>query len=127
MTASRELPLVYSCSGCSSAAQMTNALALRLDREGEAEMSCVAGVGGGVPRLVRMARSQRPVIVLDGCHLTCARACLARENITPCLHRILSETGVRKRYHQDFDPEEADRVYRNLLLEVRLLREESID
>ncbi|MCM2338040.1 MAG: putative zinc-binding protein, partial [Lysobacter sp.] len=29
---SRSLPLVYSCSGCSSAAQMANHLALRLDR-----------------------------------------------------------------------------------------------
>jgi len=28
-----ELPLVYSCSGCSSAAQMANDLAVRLDRE----------------------------------------------------------------------------------------------
>ena len=29
---SKPLPLVYSCSGCSSAAQMANHLALRLDR-----------------------------------------------------------------------------------------------
>lgn len=38
-----KLPLVYSCSGCSSAAQMANALAVRLDREKVAEMSCIAG------------------------------------------------------------------------------------
>ena len=30
----KNLPLVYSCSGCSSAAQMANHVALRLDREG---------------------------------------------------------------------------------------------
>ena len=54
------LPLVYSCSGCSSAAQMANQLAIRLDREGLAEMSCIAGVGGGVPGLVKTARSGRP-------------------------------------------------------------------
>ncbi|WP_258292173.1 putative zinc-binding protein, partial [Escherichia marmotae] len=34
---SRSRPLVYSCSGCSSAAQMANHLALRLDRAGQAE------------------------------------------------------------------------------------------
>ena len=39
-------PLVYSCSGCSSAAQLANHVALRLDRAGVAEMSCIAGVGG---------------------------------------------------------------------------------
>ncbi|TAK94969.1 MAG: zinc-binding protein, partial [Aquabacterium sp.] len=41
--------LVYACSGCSSAAQLANHLAVRLDREGIAEMSCIAGVGGRVP------------------------------------------------------------------------------
>lgn len=40
-----DLPLVYSCSGCSSAAQMANVLAVELDRERIAEMSCIAGVG----------------------------------------------------------------------------------
>ena len=42
-------PLVYSCSGCSNAAQMANQMALWLDCEGEAEMSCIAGVGGASP------------------------------------------------------------------------------
>lgn len=60
---------MYSCSGCSSAAQMTNWLAIRLDRSGSAEMSCIAGVGGDVPSLVRTATSGRPVIALDGCVL----------------------------------------------------------
>ena len=31
-------PLVYSCSGCSSAAQLANHVAVRLDRSGVAEM-----------------------------------------------------------------------------------------
>jgi uncharacterized metal-binding protein len=43
-----EKPLVYSCSGCSSSAQMANYLAVQLDRQGLAEMSCIAGVGGNV-------------------------------------------------------------------------------
>ena len=55
-----DLPLVYSCSGCSSAAQMANHIAVQLDRRGEAEMSCIAGVGGDVSQLVRIAHSGRP-------------------------------------------------------------------
>jgi uncharacterized metal-binding protein len=60
------IPLVYSCSGCSSAAQTANAIAIGLDRRRVAEMSCIAGVGGDVPRLVRTATSGRPVVALDG-------------------------------------------------------------
>lgn len=33
----QNLPLVYSCSGCSSATQLANRLALMLDRDGHAD------------------------------------------------------------------------------------------
>lgn len=104
----KQLPLVYSCSGCSSAAQMANHLALRLDEEKIAEMSCVAGVGGDVPQLVHKATDpERKKIVLDGCPLACARNCLKRHHVEPDVHIILTEHGVKKRYHNAFDPEEA--------------------
>lgn len=112
-------PLVYSCSGCSSAAQMANALAIRLDREGVAEMSCIAGVGGNVRKLVRTARSGRLIVALDGCPLACTRACLHERGLSPDLHRILTDDGVRKRYREDFDPDEAKRIYRRILPETR--------
>ncbi|MBI1906698.1 MAG: zinc-binding protein [Rhodocyclales bacterium] len=106
------LPLVYSCSGCSSAAQLANALALRLTREGLAEMSCVAGVGGGVPALLGRARQPRPKITLDGCALGCARACLEREHIDVTVSVDLSRHGVRKRRDGSLiDPDEAERVW----------------
>lgn len=108
---SKSLPLVYSCSGCSSAAQMANHLALRLDRAGEAQMSCIAGVGGGVAGLVRTARSGRAILALDGCVLHCVSACLANAGVTADRHLVLSDHGVRKRKHADFDEAEADAVY----------------
>ena len=105
------LPLVYACSGCSSAAQLANHLAVRLDREGRAEMSCIAGVGGDVPALVKVAvgaaARQRPVLVIDGCPLSCARQALARHGVAPSHHLALWEAGVRKRQHEDFDPSQA--------------------
>ncbi|KNE80313.1 MULTISPECIES: putative zinc-binding protein [Streptomyces] len=115
MNRRRDLPLVYSCSGCSSAAQMTNWLAVQLDRRGIAEMSCIAGVGGDVPSLVRKATSGRPVIAIDGCVLQCARNCLARHGVTPTVHHLLSDDGVRKRLGEDFDPVQAERVLTGLV------------
>ncbi|EIL96501.1 zinc-binding protein [Rhodanobacter thiooxydans] len=108
---SAKLPLVYSCSGCSSAAQMANHLALRLDRAGVAEMSCIAGVGGGVAGLVRTARSGRRILALDGCVLKCVSACLANAGVVADTHVVLSEHGVKKRQHADFDAQEAQRLY----------------
>lgn len=103
----KDLPLVYSCSGCSSAAQMANHVAVRLDREGEAEMSCIAGVGGNVPHLVKIARSGRPILALDGCALQCVKSSLAERGVEPTRHILLNEQGVKKRYGADFDLDEA--------------------
>ncbi|MBC7381285.1 MAG: putative zinc-binding protein [Burkholderiaceae bacterium] len=116
------LPLVYSCSGCSSAAQLANHVAVRLDRTGIAEMSCIAGIGGDVPSLLKTARSGRPIIALDGCPLVCVKSSLARHGITPDRHYQLQQYGVKKRQHEDFDLAQAatvlERVKADLLTET---------
>lgn len=110
-----KLALVYSCSGCSSAAQMANEVAIRLDRGGHAEMSCIAGVGGDVPSLVRLAKSGRPVVAIDGCPLHCVRNCLARHGVRPSMHLTLTELGVKKKYHMEFNGDEATAVFHGIV------------
>lgn len=109
------LPLVYACSGASSAAQMANHIAVTLDRLKVADMSCIAGVGGDVKPLVHTAKSGRPIIALDGCPLHCAAKILARHGLKADRHLDLSELGVKKRKHEDFDPKEAARVLQRIL------------
>ena len=104
------LPVVYSCSGCSSAAQLANHVALQLDRKGLAEMSCIAGVGGDVPRRMKLARSGRPIIGLDGCPSVCVQSSLARHGIACDQHYQLQQYGVKKRKHEDFDADQAAQV-----------------
>ena len=101
------LPLVYACSGCSSAAQLANHVALQLDRCGVAEMSCIAGVGGDVPHLLKVARSGRPIIALDGCPLVCVKSSLARHGLVADRRYQLQRYGVKKRQHEDFDSAQA--------------------
>jgi uncharacterized metal-binding protein len=90
---------------------MANSLAVRLDRHGAAEMSCIAGLGGDIGSLVRLARSGRPILALDGCALVCVESTLRRHGLTPDAHVVLSRYGVRKRKHADFDQQEADQLF----------------
>lgn len=113
------LPLVYSCSGCSSAAQMANYLAIRLDRARLAEMSCIAGVGGDVASLVRTATSGRPVVAIDGCPLKCVENCLGRHGVRPTIHYDLSKLGIKKRFKTDFDPEQAEELLHKISVDLR--------
>jgi uncharacterized metal-binding protein len=105
------LPLVYACSGCSSAAQLANHVAVRLDRDGDAEMSCVAGLGGDVPSIMRKATDAaaagRPIVAIDGCALACVKKSLARHGVAPTHHVELWRMGVRKHQHEDFNAAEA--------------------
>ena len=107
-------PLVYSCSGCSSAAQMANYIAVQLDRMDVAEMSCIAGVGGNVKSLVRTATSGRKIIVIDGCPLVCSKACLGNHSVEPDIHIELSCMGVSKKLHEDFDMDNANQILKRI-------------
>lgn len=54
-------------------------------------MSCIAGVGGGVPGLVKIARNGRPLVAPDGCPLECMRHCPARQDLVPDVAFLLSD------------------------------------
>ena len=117
---SKERLIVYSCSGCSNAAQMANYIAVQLDRNGIGEMSCIAGVGGNVKKLVRTAKSGRPIVVIDGCPLACSKACLGNHSITPDIHFDLSTLGVKKELHADFDIVQAMTILKTVEKEIIL-------
>jgi uncharacterized metal-binding protein len=110
------LPLVYACSGCSSAGQMANYIALELDRREVAEMSCITGVGGDVPHLVRIALSARPILAIDGCPFECVKSSLAQYGLAPSEHVRLHGKGVKKRYHASFNQEDADRILEGVII-----------
>lgn len=90
------LPIVYSCSGCSNLAQLSNSVALHLDETGHAQMSCIAGVGGKVKGLVKLAKSGRKIIALDGCKLHCVAQCLQGVDVAPDIHLTFTDEGLKK-------------------------------
>ncbi len=120
MKPGRPLPLVYSCSGASSAAQVANYIAVRLDRVEAAEMSCIARVGGNVKPLVRTAKSGRPIIALDGCPLHCGAQILRRHGLQAGKHYDLSKMGIEKKYHENFDPADAAQALQRIMTDSGL-------
>ncbi len=121
--ATDNLTLVYSCSGCSNAAQLANHLAVRLDRAGVAEMSCIADVGGRVKPLVNKLKEAvefgRPILAIDGCRLSCVESSLAQHGVKAQVHIQLAAHGVRKAYHQDYCEQQAQSLLADLSLHVQ--------
>ncbi len=96
-------------------------MAVKLDRSGLAEMSCIVGVGGNVKKLVKTAKSGRKMVVIDGCPLACSKACLENHELTPDIHIELSKVGVKKVQHEDFDKGQADLLLEEIKIQIKSL------
>jgi len=90
-------PVVYACSGCSNVARIAHDIALNLDSDGLAEMSCVSGVIGNVEPVKEIATNADSIIVLDGCGLHCTKSCLDASNIPVQHHFVITDFGIEKR------------------------------
>lgn len=78
-------------------------------------MSCIAGVGGDVKPLVRTAKSGREIIAIDGCALECCKHSLARHDVEPRHHFVLSNFEVPKKKGVDPDPILTMNAYRQIM------------
>lgn len=88
-------PIVFACSGCSFAGRLAYDLAQELDRRGIAEMSCLAGLGAGLPTF-RKKLEGRPVWIIDGCPIECARGVFDRNGDHADRHLRLRDLGFSK-------------------------------
>lgn len=116
-----ELPIIYSCSGCSNVAQLANDIAVKINEEEIAEMSCIAGVGGKVKPLVKKAKSGRPIIVIDGCPLNCAKACLNNVDVEPDKHIVLTDYNLKKKFNSKLRLEDEEELYNNIVEETKMI------
>jgi uncharacterized metal-binding protein len=101
MTDNSNKPIVYSCSGCSNLARMAYDIALNLDNNNVAEMSCVSGVIGKVIPVQQLGESGRPIIAIDGCGLGCTKSCLDAVGLKAEHYFDISEYGFEKRSKWD--------------------------
>ncbi len=88
--------MVYACSGCSDTGELADRIARKLARDGVAEMSCIAGVGGCVRPLLNTAKSAAQVLAIDGCPLACVANTLRVAGVRDYEHLELHKLGFRK-------------------------------
>ncbi|MEI7807245.1 MAG: putative zinc-binding protein [Verrucomicrobiota bacterium] len=92
----RPSTVVYACSGCSDAGELADRIARQLTREGAAEMSCLAGIGGRVKPLINKAAAAERILAIDGCPLNCTRHTLELAGFKDFEHLELHQLGFRK-------------------------------
>ena len=89
--------IIYSCSGIgSNVGQLANAAACRLTREGYGSGSCLAGVGGGIEKLVNAGRTADERIVIDGCPVGCAKKIMDDKGLSVDRYVLITDLGITK-------------------------------
>ena len=95
-TVKKPATVIYACSGCSDAGELADRIARQLSREGAAEMSCLAGIGGRVKPLVNKAAAAERILAIDGCPLNCTRHTLELAGFKNFDHLELHKLGLKK-------------------------------
>jgi uncharacterized metal-binding protein len=89
--------IIYSCSGIgSNVGQLANAAACQLASEGYGGGSCLAGVGGGIEKLVGAGKAADERIVIDGCPVACAKKIMDDKGLTIDHYVMITELGIVK-------------------------------
>jgi len=89
--------IIYACSGIgSNVGQLANAAACQLAREGYGGGSCLAGVGGGIEKLITTGKGAGERIVIDGCPVACARKIMDDKGLAIDRYVLITDLGITK-------------------------------
>jgi uncharacterized metal-binding protein len=103
--------IIYACSGIgSNVGQLANAAACRLSSEGYGGGSCLAGVGGGIGKLVTTGKSADERIVIDGCPVGCAKKIMEDKGLAIDRYVLITDLGITKTPGPAFSESDVRRV-----------------
>jgi len=98
--------LIFCCSGASNVGALSYLASIRLAQEGSGNFSCIAGIGGNIPPMIRAAKDAQERIVIDGCPTGCARRIMDSNLVPVDRYVIVTELGIIKTH--DFDVDDCD-------------------
>ena len=87
--------LVYACSGAANTGYLADQVARRFSLQGEAKMTCLAGIGAELDSFLRAAATAEMNLVVDGCPTACGRKTFERYQLS-CTPVVLTDFGVEK-------------------------------
>jgi len=111
-------PLVFACSGCSHLATMANDIALTLDSDGIAEMSCISWLMAATQQQVQTKAQGRPVILIEGCEESCSSRCLKQAGVNIAAYFNISTLGFIARSASDCSLQENSIAMKHIYKEL---------
>jgi len=100
---------IFPCVGAANVGQLSNRIAIELEKQGIGNLMCTAGIGARAPGLMKSAEASDRIIAINGCPVNCASKTLELAGFNVDRHIVISELGIKKSKEKDLkDQEVAD-------------------
>ena len=68
--------LIFPCSGGSDVGELSDRVARKMAKCGQAKMFCLAGIGAHIPGMIESTKGANKLIAIDGCPVSCSKKTL---------------------------------------------------
>jgi uncharacterized metal-binding protein len=106
---------IFPCVGSSNVGQLSNKIAIELEKKGFGTPMCTSGIGGRVSGIMKSAEASDKIIVIDSCPLNCAKNTLELAGFKVDNHIIISEFGIKKNKDKDLKENEVSEALEKTL------------
>lgn len=101
---------IFPCVGAANVGQLSNKVAIELEKQGIGNLMCTVGIGARAPGLMKSAEASDRIITIDGCPVSCATKTLELAGFKVDRQIVVSELGIKKTKDRDPKDEEVAEV-----------------
>jgi len=110
---------IFPCVGASNVGQLSNKIAIELDKKEIGNLMCTAGIGArasGIMKSVEASdRTSDRIIAIDDCPVNCASKTLELAGFKVDSHIIISEFGIKKTKEKELKEDEVSEALKKTL------------
>ncbi|MFZ2498945.1 MAG: putative zinc-binding protein [Methanosarcina sp.] len=106
---------IFPCVGASNVGQLSNKIAIELDKKEIGNLMCTVGIGARAPGLMKSAEASDRIIAIDGCSVSCASKTLELAGFKVDRHIVISELGIKKTKDRDLKDDEVSEALEKTL------------
>ena len=100
--------LIFPCSGGSDVGELSDRVARKMAKCGQAKMFCLAGIGAHIPGMIESTKAANKLIAIDGCPVSCSKKTLEHAGFKVMAYN-LKDMGFEKG-KTNINDESIDRV-----------------
>ena len=106
---------IFPCVGAANVGQLSNRIAIELEKQGMGNLMCTAGIGARAPGLMKSAEASDRIITINGCPVNCATKTMELAGFKVDREIMISDLGIKKTKDRDLKDEEVAEVLGKVL------------